>query len=112
MSSARQILDKQITEREFQNQVIALANLHGWKVHHHFNSRKSEPGWPDLVCVHQYDTTRPVIFAELKTEKGKPTPAQLFWLERLDCGEAMEDYIVVRLWRPSDFDEIAALLAG
>lgn len=111
MNDARQVLDRAITEREFQNQVVQLARLHGYRVHHHYDSRRSEPGWPDLVMVHETESCRPIIIAELKAEKGRLSPAQQFWMERLDCGEVFEDYIVVRVWRPSMWDEIESLLS-
>jgi len=61
---------------------------------HPFDSRRSTPGWPDIVLV------RPpsVIFAELKTATGRLTPAQRTWLDALDGCPGVEAY----LWRPSD----------
>ena len=56
-----------ITEKEFQATVIDMARTFGWMVGFTHDSRRSEPGEPDLRLV------RPprVIFAELKTVKGK-----------------------------------------
>ena len=56
-----------ITEKDFQTTVIDLARTYGWIVGFTHDSRKSEPGEPDLRMV------RPprVIFAELKTVKGQ-----------------------------------------
>lgn len=82
-----------LTEKAWQQLVVDAARLHGWHVHHHFDSRRSEPGFPDLVL------TRPpeAIFVELKTDTGKVTPAQIAYLDRLRrC--ALETHI----WRPAD----------
>jgi len=74
--------------------VIELAEVCGWSWQHQTISRRSNPGWPDLVLVRE-----PVIlFRELKTERGKVTKAQQEWLDRLTaCG------LDAGVWRPSDF---------
>ena len=41
-----------ITEKDFQATVIALARTYGWIVGFTHDSRKSEPGEPDLRMVH------------------------------------------------------------
>ena len=70
-----------MTERELQNNVVAMARALGWMPYHTFDSRRSEPGYPDLTLVHA-DTGR-VIWAELKTAKGRLRPAQVEWLGAL-----------------------------
>lgn len=97
MSAAR--LD--ITEKAFQRQIMDYAKLRGWKVLHVLRMRGSEAGWPDLSLV------RPPRFlaVELKSEHGRPTPAQLEWLEALSgCG------VETHLWKPSDWREIEEAL--
>lgn len=108
---SRQLLDAAISEKAFQDQVVRLAKLSGYRCHHHYESRRSEAGWPDLVCVPE-DGYGPIIIAELKAEKGRVSVAQQFWLARLDLGEALEDYLIVRLWRPSDWDAIVETFQG
>ena len=50
-----------------------------------------------------------VIFAELKSEKGKLTPAQEKWISLLtQCKERIECYI----WRPADLRDVAMILGG
>lgn len=62
-----------MTERELQNNVVAMARVLGWMPYHPFDSRRSVPGYPDLTMIHP-DSGR-LIFAELKTSKGRLRPA-------------------------------------
>ena len=81
-----------LTERQWQTEVVNLARHQGWLVYHTYDSRRSEPGFPDLVLVRGA-----VIFVELKTDKGRLTKAQKRWLTRLrDAGAD------VWVWRPCD----------
>ena len=89
-----------MTERDFQRTVIDLAELHGWLVYHTFDSRHSQKGFPDLVLC------RPprVIFAELKTEKGKLSAHQKTWIQNIQqCRNLAANAYV---WRPSDWNRI------
>lgn len=90
------------TERDFQQQVIDLARLCGFMVYHTYDSRRSPSGFPDLCLL------RPprLIFAELKRERGTPTPEQLEWLYELREVTGVEVY----LWVPSMWDEIVEAL--
>ena len=91
-----------MTEREFQAQVIQYAGLAGWMIYHTYDSRRSQPGFPDLVLVRG----RHVIFAELKTDKGRVTPDQQHWLNSLEDVE----FVDARLWRPKYWEEIETVL--
>ena len=108
-----------ITEKDFQATVIDLARSLGWLVGFKHDSRKSEPGEPDLRMVHPVQHR--VIFAELKTVKGKLTkgrynksgnrwlPGQDQWGEVLSECPGVEYY----LWRPDGLDgEIERILGG
>lgn len=98
---ARQVLNEQEPEVELLAKVKELAEYTGWMVYHTYDSRRSDEGFPDLVLVKDR-----VIFAELKSEKGKLSPKQLEWIGGLrDLAGA-----AVCVWRPSDFDEIARVL--
>lgn len=90
-----------LTEKAWQSQVLTLARVYGWRSYHVFDSRRSVPGFPDLVLVR-----RPrVIFAELKTDRGRLTDEQRGWLADLgDC--PVESYV----WRPRDADRIVSIL--
>jgi hypothetical protein len=92
-----------VPEKIFQRQVEQLAVTLGWAYYHTFNSYRSVQGFPDLVLVNE--TQRRTVFAELKSEKGKPTSKQLEWL-RVLAAAGNEAY----LWRPSDFDGIVRVL--
>ena len=59
-------------------------------------------GFPDLVLAHEH---KGLIFAELKTDKGRLDPAQITWLRTLDAAGA-EAYC----WRPSDMQFITQRL--
>jgi len=58
-------------------------------------------GFPDLCMCRD----KRIIFAELKTEKGKTTVEQEKWLEKFNKTSAE-----VYLWRPSDFNKICEIL--
>lgn len=68
-----------MTERQLLEAIRALAKRLDWLVYHTHDSRRSEPGFPDLVLVRDAR----VIFAELKTQRGRVSPAQDVWLKRL-----------------------------
>jgi hypothetical protein len=83
-----------MTERELQAQVIDLARMLGYLVWHCYDSRRSEPGFPDLVMVHERSGA--LIFAELKSTSGRLTPEQDRWLRALALRGA------AFVWRPAE----------
>jgi len=95
-------------EKDFQRAVIDLARLTGWRVHHTrpaltqrgrwLTPIQGDAGFPDLVLVR----AGRVIFAELKRNGARPTPAQREWLEALQACAGVECY----LWTPDDWDAI------
>ena len=92
------------SEKQFQSMCEYVFRSEGFLVYHTYNSRRSEPGFPDLVAVHP---DRGIIFAELKMPKGKPSAAQTRWLEAIRAA-GHNAY----LWYPSDFGEIQAIARG
>lgn len=86
-----------ISERDWQQLVVDFAHLNGWWSYHTLRSTGSTPGWPDLVLLRDTDA----VFAELKKEDGKVTPAQGRVLELLETA-GME----VHVWRPSDQSQV------
>ncbi len=93
-----------LTEKAFQRQVVQLAAHCAWELYHTFDSRRSQPGFPDLVLAH---TKRGLLFVELKTDTGKLSKEQDRW--RLVLLRAGAD---ARVWRPRDWPEIQATLTG
>ena len=85
-----------MTEKSFQSLVVFYAKSRGWRVYHTYDSRRSEPGFPDLLLVRHK-----ILYRELKIEKGRVSPAQKAWGESLT--EAGADYAV---WRPSMINAI------
>ena len=99
------------SEKEFQRSVIEYARMMGWRIHHTrpaltqsgrwITPVQGDVGFPDLVLC------RPprLIFAELKSERGKPSTDQMEWLDALRaCG------VEVYLWRPSDWETVVDVL--
>ena len=108
---------KEWTEEAFQEHVIALARVFGWRVAHfrpvriqrangttHYETPVAADGkgWPDLVLVKDR-----VIYAELKRENGVLEPAQRDWRDLLLAAGATH-----RTWRPRDLGAIEAELRG
>ena len=91
-----------LTEKEFLVQVRELAELTGWLHYHTHDSRRSEPGFPDLVLVRDDR----IIFAELKVGKGKMTDEQLNWMSHLSATGKVETWI----WHPDSWDLIEQTL--
>lgn len=99
-----------ITEREFMRQVRQLAKLFGWTVYHPAVAQFSEKGFPDLTLIKERaDGSTALIFAELKTERGKLTDAQTFWINQL---EKVGGNVQAFVWRPSDLEMISGVLRG
>lgn len=89
------------SEKSWQSDVLKVARLQGWKHYHTHDSRRSNPGFPDLILV------RPprVIAAELKAVDGTVSPDQEEWLTLLSMS-GVETYV----WRPADMAEVAVIL--
>lgn len=117
-----------LTEADFQTRIIDRARALGWWVHHDRPARlvtgkwvtaiSGDPGFPDLVLVRDGR----VIFAEVKTEKGRLSNEQREWFTKLS-GLPWEGNVwnrdqslhlvehEVYLWRPSDTPKIEQILA-
>lgn len=104
MRAAREQVLATVPERDFQRQIIDAARWLGWLVYHVFDSRRDEPGFPDIVMVHPRQ--RRVVFAELKSEAGRLRPEQLVWLGALMNCPGVECYV----WRPRDIDRVMETL--
>jgi hypothetical protein len=104
------------SERSFMGQVLTYARLMGWRIFHDSATNtarrcsacgavrgtpRNAAGLPDLILVR-----RPrVVWAELKSQRGKATEDQRDWLDDLRASGQH-----VYLWRPSDWPEIEKVL--
>ena len=93
-----------ISEEEFMRSVMKIASECGWRVYHTRDSRRSQAGFPDLTLVR----TGQIIFAELKSQKGRIKKEQQAWLDDL----RKNGHVDVYLWRPSDLQDITEKLMG
>jgi hypothetical protein len=104
---------RQHPEDEFTKQVIELFQISDWLVAHFRPARTSSGNWitavqgdgkgfPDLVAV----KGNRVIFAELKSAKGKVREEQWRWIRRLADSKRVEVYI----WHPEDWEKIVEIL--
>jgi VRR-NUC domain len=100
VTTARRQLDLAMTEKDWQATIIDLARLYGWLVFHPYDSRRSPPGFPDLCMVRER-----VVFAELKTQRGRLTLQQADWLDRLRHAGAE-----THVWLPEDYSEVEQTL--
>lgn len=103
-----------LSERDWQAQVLELAELYRWRVHHCRPAQtrsgrwstpiQGDPGFPDLVLVRGGR----VIFAELKTDNPRAQlgPEQARWRDAL-LGAGLEWFC----WRPRHLDEVQETLA-
>lgn len=89
-----------LSEKQFQQQVTDLCGWLGLRYYHTYDSRRSNPGFPDLLIVGSR-----TIFVELKSESGRMSRAQREWMEALDAS-GQEGHV----WRPSDFDTVVRVL--
>lgn len=81
-----------MSEADLQTAVLELCRHHGVLVYHTHDSRRSQPGFPDLVIA----GSRGVLFRELKSDQGKLTADQVQWATTLGLTANWG------LWRPPD----------
>ena len=96
---------RDMLENVLQERVRQLLILHGWRHYHTYRSKRSPAGFPD-ECAVRGDR---LLFAELKRERGKLSPAQLEWRADLEAfadylGDTGSSYrhVAFYVWRPSD----------
>lgn len=118
MTSAQYLEISWEKEEDFQNAIIDLAELYGWKIyfvpdwiwrlvvvsmnrHPRRGRRWASAGFPDMVLC------KPprILFWETKTQKGVVRPPQKEWISALqDSG------VEARVIRPKDWDYIVGVL--
>ncbi len=82
-----------MTENELMGAVIEMIEWTHGRYYHTYESRRSNPGWPDLVIAYPGR----LLVRELKTAKGKVTAEQSIWLALL-AGAGLDTGV----WRPAD----------
>ena len=93
---AHQKTTQSISERQLQEALIEAAGWGGWLAFHPYDSRRSAPGFPDLVLVRPPE----LIFWELKSAKGRVTPDQHQWIDALEQVPNIEAAVI----RPHNLD--------
>jgi hypothetical protein len=93
-----------MSEAEFQRRVMKVATQLGWLWYHAYDPISDAAGFPDLVLVRR----KRLLFAELKTEKGKLSKEQQRWFELLNT--VISDHCDVYVWRPSMMEDIVEIL--
>jgi hypothetical protein len=97
----------QCTEKQFQDLIIEAAVANGWLVYHTHDSRRSQPGFPDLVLA---KPGRSLCFLEVKTAKGRVSAEQGKWIETINAAGYQD--VAAKVVRPADWDWIARALAS
>ena len=88
-----------MSEAELQRLVAELCVRLGLHHYHTYDSRRSEPGWPDSVIV-----GTSIIYRELKSASGVLKPEQRRWGSRLE--RAGGNWAV---WRPVDWQNMTII---
>ncbi len=106
-----------ISEKDFLKQVIDAGHLFGWLAVHFRHALQRDgkyltpvqadaAGFPDLILVHPIQ--KRIIWAELKSEKGRVSDKQFEWIKALAKAGQKEVFV----WKPSDFDDVVDILRG
>lgn len=135
--TARQILDRSMSEEQLQDAVIEYLDLFGWTWAHipdrlyklavkerRFDAMPGAKGFLDILALHPDGR---LIVIECKTEQGDLEPEQDEWLRLWGAFMAriwgviparkhaeMLDLLAVVIWRPSDLSDgtVEAFLTG
>jgi hypothetical protein len=102
MSGARAVVDRAMTEAQWQRIVEECAAANGWTCWHDHDARRNDSGLPDLILIRDR-----VIWVELKRDGKQPTKVQR-WFHDVLRGAGQEVYV----WTPSMFAEVKAVLKG
>ncbi|MCL6437229.1 MAG: VRR-NUC domain-containing protein [Rubrobacteraceae bacterium] len=96
-------LDFAISEKNFTTRVKGIFRAAGWLTYHTWNSKHSDPGFPDLMLVRDGR----LVAMELKVKNNKISECQARWLEAL-ARAGIETYV---MW-PRHEAEITKIAAG
>jgi hypothetical protein len=105
-----------ISEKEWQDQVVELATMHGW-LWAHWRAAMTQHGWrtpvsgpigagfPDRILVHP--RRQLVVFVELKRDGQHPTREQ-----RAVHDVLRRSGLRVETWHPADWDKVVETLSA
>lgn len=93
-----------MSEKSLSQHVVHAAKECGWLVARTWLSKFSPAGEPDLRMVKDGR----LVIAELKSDKGQPSAAQVTWLDALSQVQGIETFLL----RPNDLGEVYKLLLG
>lgn len=95
---------RRMSETALQDYIIGAAYQAGWELlYHPHDSRRDNPGYPDLTLVRRPRT----LFIELKAQNGWFSFEQPLWLEELyRCGHE------VYVWRPKHWLDTVPVRQG
>ena len=105
LSALREIGDALMAEADLQAAITDALTLYGWNFHHETDSRRSRPGFPDIVAAHP--DGGPVLMWELKTATGRVTAEQEEWIDTLTGRPGIHARVV----RPADLERALDLIA-
>lgn len=100
-----QRLDRAMSEKELQSEVVKLARAAGWIVYHPYRpGTTTESGFPDLVMARTLRSGGGrfgvgLLVVECKRETEELGIKQLAWASVL---VTMPEPVAYRVWRPSD----------
>lgn len=103
-----------MSEAQLQDAVVELMRLAGFtSIYHTHDSRRSEPGFPDVVAVNP--RAGRVVFCEFKGERpgARVSEAQRTWLYALAQCPGVETYLFVpQDWRDGHVERVLLLGSG
>lgn len=91
-----------MSEKVWQRRIEQIAKGNGWTSYHTYDSRKSNPGYPDLHLVRGGEE----LYIECKTETGELSAKQIEWRDLL-VGAGAEWYC----FRPSSIEYVEERLS-
>lgn len=93
-------------EAEFAQRIEETMAYLGLRWHHETDSRKSKAGFPDY-CIVGPDG---IMFLEIKSDKGKPSPQQEAWITDLDWVAGLTrggtDAVIAYIAWPKDWPRV------
>ena len=90
-------------EKDFLATVITLLERFGWLAYHTHDSRRSVPGFPDIVALRQGR----LLALELKMPNGRVSKAQQHWLEEFD---KVPGAIAAVVWWQQDLEQLVEVI--